>query len=223
MINNKLRNIIQPVVVLGILAVPFIYLLQIYSSLPAQVPKHFNTAGEPDSYTAKHNLWGILALTSVIALFIYLLFTNITRIDPKKKAALSGDAFRKISIALVILIAALNCMLVAASREQFFPFSRLMPVLLGLLFAYLGNRMLNIRPNYFFGIRTPWALENENNWKATHRLGGKLFFAGGFLIVIAAFALPPHFTGPALLVIIGTMTLIPVVYSYYYFRQHARN
>jgi uncharacterized membrane protein len=123
----------------------------------------------------------------------------------------------------VILIAAMNIILIAASRDGHFTFSRLLPSILGLFLAYLGNRMHSIRPNYFVGIRTPWALENENNWKATHRLGGKIFFVGGILIVIVTFLLPPSFAGTAFPVLIGIMTLIPVVYSYYYFRKYSSN
>lgn len=223
MTTIKIKNIVQPVIVLGILAIPFIYLSRIYPSLPSLVPKHFNGEGLPDAYTAKHNLWKILAITSTIAVGIYLLLTNITRIDPKKKASLSRNSFRMISIALVILMAALNGIMIAASRDGHFPFSRLLPAILGLFIAFLGNRMLSIRPNYFVGIRTPWALEHEDNWKATHRLGGKVFFSGGILIVIITFLLAPAFVESALFVLMATMALIPVVYSYYYFRKHSGN
>jgi len=223
MTTINIRNIVQPVIVLGILAIPFIYLSRIYPSLPSLVPKHFNGEGLPDAYTSKDNLWKILAFTIALAVAIYLLLTNITRIDPKKKAGLSGNTFRMISIALVILIAAMNSITIAASRDGHFHFSRLMPAILGLFLAFLGNRMISIRPNYFVGIRTPWALENEENWKATHRLGGKLFFGGGILIVIVTFLLTPSLAEPALLVLIGTMALIPVVYSYYYYRKHSSN
>lgn len=219
----NLKNIVQPVIVLGILAVPFIYLSRVYPSLPALVPKHFNVEGSPDAYTPKHNLWLILSLTSIVAAGIYLLLTNITRIDPKKKAGLSKDTFRKISLALVIFFTAINIILIYATRENRLPFNKLLLPILGLLFAYLGNRMLSIRPNYFVGIRTPWALENEDNWKATHRLGGKLFFAGGMLIVILSFLLPPPLAAPALLVLTGIIVLIPVVYSYSWFRKYSRN
>jgi len=76
MTTLNFRNSVRPVIVLGILAIPFIYLSQVYPSLPAQVPKHFIGEGLPDAYTAKHNLWSILALTSAIAVGIYLLLTN---------------------------------------------------------------------------------------------------------------------------------------------------
>ena len=51
-------------------------------------------------------------------------------------------------------------------------------ILIGLLFTILGNYFKTIKPNYFIGIRTPWTLENEDVWKKTHLLGGKLWFVG---------------------------------------------
>jgi hypothetical protein len=44
----------------------------------------------------------------------------------------------------------------------------------GLMLAVVGNYIYNIKPNYFAGIRLPWTLHNDENWKRTHLLGGKL-------------------------------------------------
>ena len=84
--------------------------------------------------------------------------------------------------------------------------------------------MLNsIKPNYFAGFRTPWALENEDNWRATHRLVSKMWFAGGILVTIFALILP---SGPATIVmlsLVAVMTIIPFIYSYVYFKKHSLN
>ena len=60
----------------------------------------------------------------------------------------------------------------------------------GLLFAFMGNLMHNIKPNYFAGVRTPWTLEDPDTWRATHRLAGKLWFGGGIFVTIAVLVLP---------------------------------
>ena len=62
-------------------------------------------------------------------------------------------------------------------------------VIIGLLFAFLGNYFKTIKPNYFIGIKTPWTLENEEVWKKTHLIGGKLWFIGGLLMALT-FVLP---------------------------------
>ena len=87
--------------------------------------------------------------------------------------------------------------------------------LIGALFAMLGNYFQTVRPNYFIGIRTPWTLENELIWKKTHRLGGRLWMAGGVLIAILSFFIKSN---SALAItfgaILSVMVIVPVVYSY---------
>jgi len=34
------------------------------------------------------------------------------------------------------------------------------------MFVILGNFMPNIKQNYTFGCRTPWALNDEHNWQS---------------------------------------------------------
>ena len=58
--------------------------------------------------------------------------------------------------------------------------SSLMALGFGLLLLLLGNYMPKFRQNSFMGIRVKWTLENEANWNATHRFGGKVWVAGGF-------------------------------------------
>ena len=93
---------------------------------------------------------------------------------------------------------------------------------MGLLWCILGNYMYNIKSNYFIGIRLPWTLNDENNWKQTHRLAGKLWFAGGLLIILSAFILPSTVTNYLFIVVTVLIILIPVIYSYNYFRKHKK-
>jgi uncharacterized membrane protein len=41
--------------------------------------------------------------------------------------------------------------------------------------------------NYSIGIRTPWTLDDEQVWDATHRVGIWSFVAAGILMIVAAF------------------------------------
>lgn len=65
--------------------------------------------------------------------------------------------------------------------------------LIGLLFVFLGNVMYSLKPNYFAGIRVPWTLDSDDNWKATHRVAGIVWFAGGLLFLICALAMDARF------------------------------
>ena len=90
--------------------------------------------------------------------------------------------------------------------------------LVGLLFAFLGNYFKTIKPNYFIGIKTPWTLENEEVWKKTHLLGGKLWFVGGLLMALT-FVLPNNIQIYTFLTIVGVITIVPIVYSYLEFKK----
>ena len=85
----------------------------------------------------------------------------------------------------------------------------------GLLFIVVGNYMPKIRQNSFMGIRVKWTLENEANWNATHRMGGKVWVAGGFACLAGAM-LPIQAMGVVFPLVLAAVVLAPIVYSYYY-------
>jgi len=89
----------------------------------------------------------------------------------------------------------------------------------GLLFAVLGNYMYNIKPNYFAGIRLPWTLHNDENWKKTHLLGGKLMFAGGLLIAVLCLFTPLVLSMIILFAILSLIILITCIYSYKLYKK----
>ena len=95
---------------------------------------------------------------------------------------------------------------------------RVVTVLVGLLFAFLGNILPTVRHNYFVGVRTPWTLADPRVWDRANRLAGRLFFAGGLAMVLLALALPERWLLWAVLAIAAGVALPPVVLSYVWFR-----
>jgi uncharacterized membrane protein len=80
--------------------------------------------------------------------------------------------------------------------------------------------MNSIKPNYFAGVRTPWTLEDPDTWRSTHRLASKLWFFGGIGLTIAVLLLPNKAGMIVFLSIVGILVLIPVIYSYLYYKKH---
>ena len=68
------------------------------------------------------------------------------------------------------------------------------------------------------GIKLPWTLNDEENWNRTHRLGGKLWVACGFIFIVSMF-LPNRFMVAIFLSVIAVAVLVPTVYSYLLFRE----
>jgi uncharacterized membrane protein len=208
-------------VVMLIAALPMFYLLLIYGSLPQTIPTHFGLNGQPDHYGNKSSLWIFIPLLYVVSAGVYFLVVNLPKFDPKKTAKLSVQSFQKIAVAIVLLLAALNISIIYSSINGTFNTKLLYP-LLGLFFVYMGNVMHSIKPNYFVGIRLPWTLEDPDNWRATHRLGGKLWFVGGILMTICSLLLPEKAGSFVFFGLVAIIVLIPIIYSYSYFRKQNR-
>lgn len=56
-------------------------------------------------------------------------------------------------------------------------------LLLGLSSVIIGNYMPKCRQNRTIGVKTTWTIKNEDNWSKTHRFTGKLWAAGGMVIL----------------------------------------
>jgi uncharacterized membrane protein len=206
--------------ILCIALIPALYLLYIYPSLPETVPVHFNFSGKPDDYAHKSTLFYTVGLLTVVTLGVYLLIKFLPNIDPKKTARVSASVLQKISVAMVVFFSAINIIIIYSSVSGSFNLSRLFNPLLGLFFTYIGNLMHNIKPNYFVGIRVPWTLEDPNNWRATHQMGGKLWVAGGIVITISTLLLPPKVGEMSFMVMTAILAIVPIAYSYLYFKKH---
>jgi uncharacterized membrane protein len=155
---------------------------------------------------------------AAVSVGIYFLLNNLHRFDPKRKGMPPSASFHKLATGLVVFLSALS-MVIVSSAKGGVDLQKLLFPLLGLLFAFLGNYMHNIKPNYFAGIRLPWTLSSDENWRRTHQLAGKIWFAGGLLLVVAGLLLPATFMWIVVAVLVLVMIVIPTVYSYRLFRQ----
>jgi len=201
-------------------AIPIVYLIIIYPGLPATVPLHYDIQGKVDRYGSKSELLPLVIILSFISLFVYLLLRFVPKIDPKKATQYGEKVFRKMALGVATFMSVLCVIILYTTLHPGVPIAKLIFLVVALLFCFLGNIMYNIRPNYFAGIRTPWTLEDPENWKATHRLAGKTWFIGGILMAVVTLLLPGVVAVVAFLIVTGIITLIPVVYSFRWFRKH---
>jgi uncharacterized membrane protein len=203
---------------------PVVYLLFIYPQLPATVATHFDLSGRPDDYGSKNSLWIMTLVLSVVTILVYVLLCNVHRIDPKKKAYENKDRLQKIALAVTAFIAAVQIWIIHSTQvgstgnEPKFIF-----VGIGILFAIIGNYMENIRPNYFAGLRLPWTLENEDNWRKTHHYASRIWFIGGIVIAVSSLLLPFIPTIIILFTSALTMIILPTVYSYKLYKKNKQN
>jgi uncharacterized membrane protein len=210
MVQNKF---FQTLVAAILLATPLMYAGFMWDRLPNEVALHFGMDGQPNRYGPKSELLFVLGLLSSVGLLVWLLLTNIEKIDPKKSAAQSKDTMAKTAWGVVALMCVLGILIVNSALMGVLK-GNLLFILLGFFFAYLGNLMHSIKPNYFFGIRVPWTLESASNWRQTHQLASKIWVVGGILIALLSLWVPNPYLPLVFVGCVLVMALIPVAYSY---------
>lgn len=99
---------------------------------------------------------------------------------------------------------------------------RLVPASMGLLFLVIGNYMPKMKQNPTLGIRVPWTLANEENWDRTHRMGGRVWVAGGLVLLLCCF-LPGPAMVTGMLAAIVVLAVVPCAYSYWLYRRQVRD
>lgn len=189
--------------------------------LPEQIPIHFNAAGAVDGTGSRFMIFMEPGLTA----FLLLLAEVSPRIDPK---GANYSRFRRqyhqvhFVVTLLLLLTELYTIAVCFRPElaETFSMGIWMPALVGALLAFCGNIMPKFKHNYFTGIKTPWTLADENVWYRTHRFSGKLYVICGGLMMPTAF-LPSAWKVGIFFLLILTMVLVPILYSYLIFRRRA--
>ncbi len=204
-----------PLILISI--IPAIFLGYVWKELPQQVPLHWNLQGEVDRYGSKTELLIIGALPLVL----YALFIFIPKIDPKKRIEAMGNKYYSIRLITALFITILFTYIIYATNEQSLINPNFMFIILGAFFVLLGNYFKTIKPNYFVGIRTPWTLENDDIWKSTHRLGGKLWVIGGLLIIFSSLFFNKQTALTMFFIITAIITIIPIGHSYLQFKKMA--
>ncbi len=203
-----------------IVALPFLYLAYIWQQLPERVPIHWNISGEIDRYENKIVL---ILLPILLPLLTYLIFLVVPKIDPKSKLQQMGGKLQSIKFLLTVFMSILALFILHSVKTQSLGNPNYILLSIGVLYIILGNYFKTLKPNYFIGIRTPWTLESENVWKETHKLGGKIWFVGGIVVVVSSLLLPETPNLTVFFIITGIIAIIPMVYSYIIFQKEKKN
>ncbi|MVM37365.1 DUF1648 domain-containing protein [Spirosoma sp. HMF3257] len=212
----KTNSTFTELLMIAVMLSPLVYLAFIWNQLPAEIAIHFDLEGNPNDWQRKETAALLFVSLSVI---LYLTLRFLPKIDPRGQ--LQSANYQKLRFAVTLLFAAIMGWLfyMAAHRAEGKLSVGMLLALIGLLLAGMGNYITTVKPNWFVGIRTPWTLENEVVWRKTHRLGGRLMVAGGLLSALLALIVPLTYKVGVFMTVTALTVLIPVVYSYIYYRQ----
>jgi len=205
--KNKGKCILSSVIIL----LPMLVGLLFWNKLPAYMPIHWGIDGTADSIGSK--AFAVCGFPAIL-LAVHWLGMFITAKDPKS-AEQTAKAMGMIYWIVPVISLVVNGFMYAAALEAGMDLMMLMPLLLGVMFVVVGNYLPKCKQNHTLGLKLRWTLGNEENWNATHRFGGRVWVAGGFVFLVSAF-LPQTVRILVMTVMFIPMVLLPVVYSWRY-------
>ena len=200
----------------ALVATAFVLVLALYSRLADPMPTHWNLAGDSDGYTPKP--FGPFILPLVMAL-VQLALQAVPHFMP---GAFAEPTQRRlmglVQVSIVGFLFVVTLTSLAAGLGIPVSFNRVLTPALGLFMIALGGMMRSLPRNAFIGIRTPWTLANDEVWRQTHAMGGRMFILAGLVALIGGgmgLDLIP------VLVALGIAAVAPAVYSFRIYRKVA--
>ncbi len=211
--NNKIKTLISSLIIL----LPTLFGVIIWDKLPDEMVSHIGLGGEADAMSPK--AFCVFGLPLMLLAF-HLFSLWITDKDPKNKKQ-NKKAMGIVFWILPAVSLFVNSMFYStALQKQFNPMVPLIG-LLSFMFIFIGNYMPKCKQNSTLGIKIKWTLENAENWRATHRFGGRVWFICGFLL-LPCILLPEKALPYILIGIILVTAVIPTVYSYLYYKKQLK-
>lgn len=194
------------------------YVFWALPAMPETVPTHWGVDGAADGWSDKGStifMGVIMPILMLVLLFAVPFFDPRGASFNRFKGIYQGfsAAFTVFMIVIAWLTPATALGLIPESGSLV---STLVFGFFGLLLVGLGVAMPHIEPNYTFGVRIPWTLNDSDNWRRTHRFAGPVFVIMGVVTLVSAFlaSAAPELTLIALLVaLLGGVGLI-TLYSF---------
>lgn len=190
--------------------------LFMYPGLPETLPTQFSFTGVPRNYLPKQAVILILpigyAITIVATHFLI-------RFSPEKFAMPNSKRVMDITILSAGILFLASHMGILASRGESSIFHQYFSVGLACFLIMMGNMIGKAERNFVIGIRIPWTLASDKNWRATHRLSGRLMVASGLVLLASSFFFPSF----VLTLCLGLgWLLVAVIYSFLFYLKNER-
>ena len=206
----KKQLIISSILIL----LPIVFGLLMWDQLPDTITTHWGVDGQADGWSSKGFAIFFLPL---FLLGMHLLCVWITDLSNRGNDQ-DFKVMNMIFWIMPVISFMSNGMVYAIAMGKVWDMNALMPILMGLIFTIVGNYLPKCRQNTTIGIKVIWALNNEENWNATHRFAGKLWVAAG-LVSMMTVLLPMKIGYPIMFVSLIGAGAGSTLYSYLYYKK----
>lgn len=206
--QNKGKVIISTLIIL----LPMVAGCLLWKQLPGTLATHFDADNTPNGFSSK--AFAVFGMPAILAA-LHLLCLVLTSADPKMKNIGSKPLSIAFWICPMISLLA-GSLIYAQGLGKKINVGFVCCLFIGVLLVVLGNYLPKSKQNYSFGIKVPWTLHDSENWNHTHRVAGWSTAIAGVLIIITSFWHQIYL----FFFLIAAAILIPLVYSYWYYRRH---
>lgn len=184
--------------------------------LPDQIAVHFGLNGEADRIGSKYEVFLFTAVVIGITAAGILLrrkFENDIRTAAGEKEASHAAGNAKICGIVCTVVSAvmlgMECVMICIgysgleriSGTEGELYCSVTAILMGILFAVLGNIMPKMKMNGLMGLRTIWSMKNEEVWARCQRMGGTVTFFGGVAVILSGIVLRGYPSLAAMMII----------------------
>lgn len=160
--------------------------LALLPQMPEMIPTHWDAAGNVNGWTGRT---AIIALDA-LPLLLLLMMRYLPAMDPRGHIYARMGSFYTGFVTLFTLFMVgitwtSELTVFGLLPQTGSPVGAITSVVIGVSLVLLGNYMPKVKRNYTFGCKTPWALDNDVNWRLTHRFCGVAYVLSGIVVIVS--------------------------------------
>jgi uncharacterized membrane protein len=184
--------------------------------MPERVASHWDLHGAVNGYSSRLTL---VLMVPIMSLAMAVVFAYVPQLDPKRRNfPRHAGAYWVVTNTVLAFLAVIQVVLIGFNVGWQMNINAIIGIGLGVLFIVLGNVLTRVRPNWIFGVRTPWTLSSDVSWRETHRLAGYGFVVAGVAVLLTSFAWPKAMFA-VMIAGTGTTALFAVIWSYFAWKR----
>ena len=202
---------IKKVLLMTFAVSPLIVSLITLFFLPEEIPAHYGANFTVDRYGSKYEIL-IFPIEILIMSLIFLLPGIFMKNETNKRLTLNiGLALILVFNALEYYILFIQANNVTNINSGVFKIERILLLVFGVLFVFIGNLMPLSRRNSFVGLRTRWSMTNDTVWKKCQLFGGVSLIILGIILMVIAFVYPNI---PLMIGLLIIVAITDTIYTY---------